>query len=70
MRTIGKRNVNLVKRLTRKALEKRKMPWGIVESYQGIDKEIIDELPVKLWDTWEMADQEIRRIINDTIGAY
>ena len=70
MRTIGKRNINLVKRLTKKALEKRKMPWGIVESYQGIDKEIIDELPVKLWDTWEMADQEIRRIINDTIGAY
>ena len=70
MRTIGKKNINLVKKLTRQAIEKRKMPWGAVESYVGIDEEIIDKLPVELWDTWEMADSEIRRIINDTLGAF
>ena len=31
------------------------------------EDEIVDKLPEEWWDTWEMADQEIRRIINDTL---
>ena len=67
MRSIGVKNRNMVKRLTIEAIEKRRLPWGEVESYQGIEGEVRDKLPVELWDTWEMADQEINRIIGDTI---
>lgn len=73
IRSIGKKNINLVKKLTREAIKKRQKPYrSILEitCYQGIDEEIIDKLPVELWDTWEMADQEIRRIINDTLEAF
>jgi len=69
MRTIGRKNINLVKKLTKEAIEKRKMPWGEVSSYQGINEEVRDKLPVEVWDTWEASDQEIERIINDTIMA-
>lgn len=67
MRSIGIKNKNLVKRLTREAIEKRRMPWGKITSYSGIDEEVREKLPVELWDTWEMADQEITRLIDDTI---
>jgi hypothetical protein len=67
MRSIGKKNINLVVKTTKEAIEKRRMPWGEIESYQGIDAEVRDKLPSELWDTWEMADQEINRIIDDTI---
>ena len=67
MRSIGVKNRNLVKRLTRETIEKRKMPWGEITNYQGIDEEVRDQLSSDLWDTWEMADQEINRIIDDTI---
>jgi len=70
MRSIGKRNINLVKRLAKESIEKRKMPWGEVENYQGIEEEVIDKLPSEIWDTWEMAAQEIRRIISDAIRAF
>lgn len=67
-RTIGVKNVNLVKRLTKKAIEKRIPPWGSSpDNYSGIEQEVIEELPIELWETWEMADQQIRRIIDDTI---
>jgi len=69
MRSIGKKNINLVKKLTKEVIKRRMLPWGEITSYQGIDEEVIEKLPVELWDTWEMADQEIRRIINDTIRA-
>jgi hypothetical protein len=67
-RSIGVKNINLVKRLTTAAINRRKTPYGVV-SYVGIEEEVVGELPLKLWDTWEMADQQIRRIINDiTMG--
>ena len=69
MRSIGRKNINLVKKLTKEAIEKRRMPYGEISSYQGIVKEVTDKLPVEMWDTWEMAHQEIERIINDTISA-
>lgn len=67
MRSIGKKNRNLVKRLTGETINKRKDFRGIVDSYMGIEKEVIELLPVELWDTWEGCDQEIRGIIDDTI---
>ena len=67
MRTIGKKYMNLVIKLTKEAMEKRRMPWGAIDSYVGIEEEVREKLPVELWDTWEMADQEITRIIDNTI---
>ncbi len=67
MRSIGKRNIDLVKRITLEEINKRKDCLGLRGSYEGIEDQITTRLPMKLWDTWEMADQEIRRIINDTI---
>jgi hypothetical protein len=43
------------------------MPWGEIKSYEGIEEEVREKLPSELWNTWEMADQEITRIIDDTI---
>jgi len=67
MRSIGVKNVNAVKRLTKKAIKNRTMPWGEISGYATIEDEVVDQLPVELWDTWEMADQQIRNIINDVI---
>jgi len=59
-RTIGVKNKNLVKKLTRIEIENE------TETYLIEDK-IIENLPASLWDIWESADSEIRRIIFDTI---
>lgn len=67
MRSIGKRNIKLVERLTRQAIEKRRLPWGEIENYQGVEAEVREKLPVELWETWECADQEINRVIDDVI---
>jgi len=68
MRSIGIKNRNMVIKLTNEAIEKKRMPWGEIENYQGIEEEVREKLPVTLWDTWEGADGEIDRIIWDTIG--
>ena len=36
---------------------------------QTIEEIVIEKLPVELWDTWEGADSEIRRIIWDTVSG-
>ena len=66
MRSIGGKNVSLVKRLTKEAIEKR-MPYVEMANYNSVEDEVVDQLPDKLWDTWEAADSQIRMIINDTI---
>lgn len=59
MRSIGKRNIELVKSETRRALaEQRNIT---------IEDLVISRLPDSLWDIWESADAEIRRIIFDEI---
>ena len=67
MRSIGKRNIGKVQQLTREAIQRRKSVLGLQTTFSGIEEEVIEKLPVELWDSWEMADQEIRRIINDEI---
>ena len=67
MRSIGVKNINTVKRLTKEAIKKRTMPWGETGSYTGIEEEVVDQLPIELWDIWEMADQQIKRVIDDVI---
>jgi len=58
MRTIGNENIRLVRQLTRKAIR---------NNVEDTKETVIEELPSELWDTWEMADQEIRNIIDETI---
>ncbi|MCD6402676.1 hypothetical protein J7L36_02385 [bacterium] len=68
MRTIGKKFKNLVQKQTIKLLEKRdRERAGESMRYYGIDNEIVNSLPDEIWETWEGADGEIRRIIDDTI---
>ena len=57
-RTIGKRNINKVRELTKKAL---KLDVDSVHRY------VKDILSVDVFDTWEGAYDEIDRTINDTI---
>ena len=71
MRTIGKRFKEVVEQETLKHLRLRDATRpGETMRYSGIDKEIIDALPVELWETWEGADGEIRGIIDETIQNY
>ena len=58
-RTIGKRNILLIKELVREAKASGLAYHGDVEKY------VIEKLPSEMWDTWEGADSEIRRIIWD-----
>jgi len=68
MRTIGKKFRNLVKKQTMKKLAERdKTRKGENMKYYGIDNEIVDSLPEEIWETWEGAEGEIRRIIEETI---
>ncbi len=59
MRTIGTKNINYVKRMTRQAYEKDTNVYI---------EEIRDSLPGALWDSWEGADSEISRIIYDELS--
>jgi len=57
-RTIGKRNITLVRKTTRKI-------WK--ENPDCYQEDVLDTLPTELWDIWEMSDQEINNIINDEL---
>jgi len=66
VRSIGKRNIEKVRELTKELMRKHTTPWGDTD-FSNVEEEVVELLPTELWDTWEMADQEIRRIINDVI---
>jgi len=71
MRSIGKRNINKVVKLTHDELRKCKTPWGQYDvDYNKVEETVIEKLPLELWNTWEMADQEIRRIIDDELTKF
>ncbi|MBF0554281.1 MAG: hypothetical protein HQK96_06920 [Nitrospirae bacterium] len=60
MRSIGVKNVRMVKETTRRIMKDN-------PGYSDITGLVRDELPVSLWEIWESADSEINRIITDTI---
>lgn len=68
MRSIGKRNIKKVEQLTRQELNK--IPAWDTADYGLIRTRVIDQLPVDLWDTWEMADTEIHNIIDDILMKH
>jgi|WetSurSiteA1Bulk_404760.scaffolds.fasta_scaffold536930_2 hypothetical protein len=65
MRSIGKRNIKKVQDLTMNLMMTEKL-----NGQESILKCVRDMLPEEMWDTWEMADSEINRIIYDTISEY
>jgi len=61
MRSIGQKNKALIKKVFESMI--RRTPWGEIET--PTESEVIEKLPVRLWETWEGADSEIRNIIRD-----
>ncbi len=59
MRSIGRRNIQLVKDETIRAVKE-------TGSY-NVEDLVVSRLPESLWDIWESADAEIRRVINDSL---
>ena len=63
MGTIGKINKSLIRNIFAKEVKKRTTPYGSVD-YPS-DEEMIEKLPVEMWDTWEGSDSEIKNYIHD-----
>lgn len=61
MRSIGKSNIEIVKRVTKEVINSGNIANSDVEDV------VVKMLPEKMWDTWESADSEIRRIISDVV---
>jgi hypothetical protein len=72
MRSIGKKNINLVMRRTRQEVEKQRTPWGSLSDvdYQVVRENVKDSLPETIWDTWESACTQIEHIIEDELTKY
>ena len=68
MRSIGAKNIALVKKTTLELL-KNHTDFGQTD-YSDVQNEVRAELPEEIWDTWESADAEINRIINDVMTAW
>ena len=59
MRSIGKKNIAIVKKITREEMSRG--------GDECLDDRVVRKLDESLWDLWEGADAEIRRIIWDTM---
>jgi len=57
MRSIGRKNINLVKLETERAIRETRTT--------NVEDLVISRLSENLWEIWEGADSEIRRIISD-----
>jgi len=68
VRSIGKKNIKLVQNITKKVL--RASPRLANFGSDNIVSVVTARLPDRLWNTWEMADQEIHRVILDTVLSY
>jgi hypothetical protein len=62
MRSIGRKNIKLVQKITLEEI--------VDVSDEDVEDRVVARLPEKLWDTWEMADQQIRRIIMDVVMNF
>lgn len=68
-RTIGKKNINLVKKLTSEELKRRTNVFNETD-YNGIDNNVMEKIPDEIYDTWESAYTEIKCIIDDVCVEY
>jgi len=64
MRSIEIKNIKIVKETVKKMT--KKAPWGETTHIPS-RKEVMEELPEEMFETWEGAYSEIENIIQDTI---
>lgn len=63
-RTIGKVKIKKLKQICKEELRKTCNFFGGTD-YKKMHDSTVNRVPSEWFDTWEMADQEIERIIND-----
>lgn len=68
MRSIGKRNIALIKQIAMKVFKENDKLMSYRDD--NIIAIVSAKLPDRLWDTWECADSEINRIILDAKLQY
>lgn len=65
MRTIGTKNIKLVKTLTKEEMKKAN---GLGSpNYSAVEDTVLERLPENIFDTWEGAQIQIENIIQDII---
>lgn len=65
MRSIGKKNIKLVKQLVQGEIKERRRYEQV--NFSEIRDVVLDKIPDKVFDIWESAHDEIERIIHDEI---
>jgi len=68
-RTIGTKNINIIKKIVENEIKKSTTKWGEITKYPSGD-EIIEKLPEEMFETWEGAYSEIKNIIHDSVTNY
>ncbi len=66
MRSIGKIKIRKLNKIIDGVWKDNKNALIPMRAYQ-LEESIIAMLPLEWWDTWEMADQEIRRLVSDEL---
>jgi len=65
MRTIGTKNIKLVKMLAKEEMKKAN---GLGSpNYSAVEDTVLERLPENIFDTWEGAQIQIENIIQDII---
>ena len=76
MRSIGKWKIKKLKAICKEELDKayKDESWRLrTNAYtlaMDVEKAIRDRIPAEWYDTWEMAYQEIDRLVDDFINDY
>ena len=63
MRTIGIKNQKEVVKITEDLIKQTKF-----ENYKDFESWVVSFLPMKLWEVWEGADNEIRGLIGSAVA--
>lgn len=67
MRSIGAKNIKLVKKIVQEEMKKSN---GLGRpDYNGVRDSVLEKIPDNVFESWEMAHSEIDRIIHDEIIA-
>jgi hypothetical protein len=67
MRSIGAKYIKLVKKLTQEEMKKAN---GLgCPDYNGVRDSVLEKIPNNVFESWESANSEIERIIEDEIMA-
>ena len=71
MRSIGKRNINILQGWVKAEIKRQVSEWNRSVDYKLLDSVIWDKVNNTDWlDLWEGAYSEINNIIDDITGDY